>query len=81
MLVARLNGDASNGSYLKSKLISPNAEVPLMEGAPENIIESYVFHHTRLIKKYNLKNFTGVKGTADAITNAKVDCDIKNPVE
>ena len=52
-----------------------------MAGAPENIIDSYVFHHTRLIKKYKLKNFNSVKGTADEIKNAKIDCDLKNPIE
>ena len=52
-----------------------------MPGAPVNIIESFVFHHTRLIKNYHLKNFDDVKATADVITNAKVDCDIQNPVE
>ena len=80
MLVIKLNTDYGNTTF-KVTVKSPNAVVPTNPSAPESIIESYVFHHTRLIKIYKFNNFGGVNLVPDPIVGAQIDCEQPNPVE
>jgi hypothetical protein len=81
MLVVKLSGNVGTGSSLRVRVKAPIAVVPLTPPAPPNIIKTYIFHHTRLVRIINMTNFSGVNMIPNVITTFSATCDVAGPIE